>query len=139
MPIQNLPVWTFEPNWTNSVTETFEWNTRILKSVDGSEQRAALRALPWITYEFTVAVAGTMRQYLDQMLVTHGAGTWYLPLFHEASSIDADAPAGSTHWGTIMGIGLSLMLGATVLMASIAYSFQHYFEYQVEEARKISQ
>jgi hypothetical protein len=31
------------------------------------------------------------------------------------------------------------MLGATVLMASIAYSFQHYFEYQVEEARKISQ
>lgn len=95
MPIQNLPVWTFEPNWTNSVTETFEWNTRILKSVDGSEQRAALRALPWITYEFTVAVAGTMRQYLDQMLVTHGAGTWYLPLFHEASSIDADAPAGS--------------------------------------------
>ena len=53
--------------------------------------------------------------------------------------LPADAPAGSTHWGTIMGIGLSLMLGATVLMASIAFSFQHYFEYQVEEARKISQ
>jgi hypothetical protein len=26
-----------------------------------------------------------------------------------------------------------------VLMASLAYSFQHYFEYQIEEARKISQ
>ena len=34
---------------------------------------------------------------------------------------------------------LALMVGAGVLMASIAYSFQHYFEYQVEEARKISQ
>ena len=51
----------------------------------------------------------------------------------------AEAPAGRTHWGTIIGVGLSLMLGATVLMASLAYSFQHYFEYQVEEARKISQ
>ena len=51
----------------------------------------------------------------------------------------SDDPAGQTHWGTIFAIALSLMLGATVLMASIAYSFQHYFEYQVEEARKISQ
>jgi hypothetical protein len=34
---------------------------------------------------------------------------------------------------------LSLLVGATVLMASIAYSFQSYFEYQVEESRKISQ
>ena len=53
--------------------------------------------------------------------------------------LPGEADAGRTHWGTIFGVGLSLMLGATVLMASIAYSFQHYFEYQVEEARKISQ
>ncbi|MEG2046303.1 MAG: hypothetical protein RR100_05575, partial [Comamonas sp.] len=51
----------------------------------------------------------------------------------------ADAEPGRTHWLTVFGIGLSLMLGATVLMASLAYSFQHYFEYQIEEARKISQ
>ena len=31
------------------------------------------------------------------------------------------------------------MFGAGVLMASIAFSFQHYFEYQVEEGRRISQ
>ena len=52
---------------------------------------------------------------------------------------EPEASAGQTHWGTIFAIALSLMMGATVLMASIAYSFQHYFEYQVEEARKISQ
>lgn len=52
---------------------------------------------------------------------------------------DAQAPAGQTGWPTIFAIALSLMVGAAVLMASIAYSFQHYFEYQVEEARKISQ
>lgn len=51
----------------------------------------------------------------------------------------AQTPAGQTRWATIFGVSLALMVGATVLMASIAYSFQHYFEYQVQEARKISQ
>lgn len=50
-----------------------------------------------------------------------------------------DAPAGHTDWLTIGAIALSLLVGTTVLMASIAFSFQHYFEYQVEEARRISQ
>lgn len=45
----------------------------------------------------------------------------------------------SSGWGAVIGVGLSLMVGATVLMATIAFSGQRYFEYQVEEARKISQ
>ncbi|MEX8192040.1 NINE protein [Comamonas guangdongensis] len=53
--------------------------------------------------------------------------------------LPADTASGQTRWATIFAVALSLMLGAAVLMASIAYSFQHYFEYQVEEARKISQ
>jgi hypothetical protein len=51
----------------------------------------------------------------------------------------ADAPAGRTNWFTVFAIALSLLVGTTVLMASIAFSFQRYFEYQIEEARKISQ
>ncbi|MBC5766016.1 TM2 domain-containing protein [Ramlibacter albus] len=50
-----------------------------------------------------------------------------------------DADAGGTSWFTIFAIVLSLMIGAGVLMASIAFSFQRYFEYQVEEGRRISQ
>jgi hypothetical protein len=49
------------------------------------------------------------------------------------------APAGATNWFTIAAVVLSLMIGTAVLMASIAFSFQRYFEYQVEEGRKISQ
>ncbi|MCD2513123.1 hypothetical protein [Comamonas endophytica] len=55
------------------------------------------------------------------------------------NSGSADGGSGRTHWGTVLAIVLSLMLGATVLMASLAYSFQHYFEYQIEEGRRISQ
>jgi TM2 domain len=47
--------------------------------------------------------------------------------------------AGATNWATIFAIVLSLLIGTTVLMASIVYSFQRYFEVQIEEARKISQ
>jgi hypothetical protein len=54
-------------------------------------------------------------------------------------TLPADAPGGATGWLTIAAVVLSLLVGATVLMASIAFSFQRYFEYQVEEGRKISQ
>jgi hypothetical protein len=42
-------------------------------------------------------------------------------------------------WGAVIGVVLALMLGAGVLMATIAFSGQRFFEYQIEEARKISQ
>lgn len=51
----------------------------------------------------------------------------------------ADAQAGQTSWFTIGAIACSLLVGAAVLLSSIAFSFQRYFEYQIEEARKISQ
>ena len=50
-----------------------------------------------------------------------------------------EASSGGTHWLTIGAIVLSLLLGTTVLMSSIVFSFQRYFEYQVEQARLISQ
>ena len=52
---------------------------------------------------------------------------------------EPEAPPGRTNWFTIFAIAASLMIGTAVLMASIAFSFQRYFEYQIEEARKISQ
>lgn len=50
-----------------------------------------------------------------------------------------EAAPGQTQWLTVGAIVASLMVGTAVLMASLAFSFQHYFEYQIEEARKISQ
>jgi hypothetical protein len=50
-----------------------------------------------------------------------------------------DAPPGKSNWLTIFAIIMSLMIGTVCLMSSIVYSFQKYFEYQIEEGRKISQ
>jgi len=52
---------------------------------------------------------------------------------------EPQAQAGQTNWLTIGAIVVSLLIGATVLMSSIVFSFQRYFEYQIEEAQKISQ
>ncbi len=49
------------------------------------------------------------------------------------------ASAGDTSWLTIAAVVMSLFVGSTALMASIAYGFQGYFEYQIEESRKLSQ
>ncbi|MDN3921928.1 NINE protein [Roseateles violae] len=42
-------------------------------------------------------------------------------------------------WGTIIGVIACLMIGGTVLMTTIAFSAQRYFESQVEAAQAISQ
>lgn len=48
-------------------------------------------------------------------------------------------PEHRTGWGAVLGVIVALMVGAGVLMATIAYGFQRYFEAQIEEARRISQ
>jgi hypothetical protein len=47
--------------------------------------------------------------------------------------------AGGTNWYTIAAIVLSLMIGTGVLMATLAWGFYNYFNWQVEEGRKISE
>jgi hypothetical protein len=52
---------------------------------------------------------------------------------------DSVNPAGRTQWGTIIGIVIALLFGTTVMMSSLVFSLQRYFEYQIEAARLISQ
>ncbi len=51
----------------------------------------------------------------------------------------ADASPGQSNWLTIAALVCALFVGTTVLMASLAYSMQRYFEYQVEQAQLLSQ
>lgn len=46
----------------------------------------------------------------------------------------ADSSQGETGMLTVVGLATALFLGTTVLMASLAFSFQRYFEYQLEAA-----
>ena len=46
--------------------------------------------------------------------------------------------ARATRWLPVLGVIAALMIGATALMATIAFGGQRFFEYQIEEAKKIS-
>nr|WP_316644280.1 hypothetical protein [uncultured Roseateles sp.] len=48
----------------------------------------------------------------------------------------ASAPSG---WAAIIAVVLSLLLGGTALMATIAFGSQRYFESQVEASQELSQ
>lgn len=51
----------------------------------------------------------------------------------------ADSSAGTSNALAIVVLVLAMLTGTTAFMASLAFGFQRYFEYQVDEARKISQ
>lgn len=48
--------------------------------------------------------------------------------------LNVETPAGRSNWFTIFGVAAALFIGATALLASIAFTFQHYFEYQADRA-----
>ena len=51
----------------------------------------------------------------------------------------SETVAGNTNWLTIGAVVFALLFGTISLMSSIVFSFQRYFEYQVEESKKLSQ
>jgi len=79
-----------------------------------------------------LTVASTMLQAIVYGLMPDEA--WHQR--HNAGQAQGLAPSG---WAAIIGVILALLVGATVLMSTIAFSGQRFFEFQIEEARKISQ
>ncbi len=47
----------------------------------------------------------------------------------------ADAAPGQTNWLTVGALVCALFVGTATLMASLAFSFQRYFEYQTEAVK----
>jgi hypothetical protein len=57
----------------------------------------------------------------------------------EQAQTPASHGAGRGNWLTVVGVASSLFVGSTALVGALAYSFQRYFEWQIELARQISQ
>jgi hypothetical protein len=47
-------------------------------------------------------------------------------------------PLEPTRWGPVLGVIAALMVGATALMATVAFTGQRFFEWQAEQAQKIT-
>jgi hypothetical protein len=49
---------------------------------------------------------------------------------------DPQDAAGRTNWLTVFALVLSMLVGTTAMLSSLAYGFQRYFESQISEADK---
>jgi hypothetical protein len=87
----------------------------------------------WLAPLLGIAIAISAIHTLYWGLLPHAVWNQrYNPGFDELS------PSGLTNWLTVGALVISMMLGTTALLSSLAYGFQRYFESQIEEARKIA-
>jgi len=92
---QRIIAFAFAPNWQRGITESLEWQTEILSSEQGHEQRRALRETPRRSVQADFLIEGTERRRFESALNEWGARTWALPVWTDALYLDADLPAGS--------------------------------------------
>jgi hypothetical protein len=114
MALENLPVWSFRPNWSDGVLESLEWSTEVMTSPTGAEQRNALRLSPRRFFEITVNPWQTDRQYFEVMLNKFGRSDWYVPVWHDVELLQESIAEGAT----IIPIDLNyreFMPGASVI------------------------
>lgn len=115
--------------WVHPVVAAVGWYGVQRVRLYGQDDQLAWLLVPWLG--FTLAATSLTAIYYGLM----APEKWNAR--HNPTT--PDAAAGRTNWLTIGAIVLALLFGTIALMSSLAFSFQRYFEYQVEEARKISQ
>ena len=78
-------------------TEILQWNTQILYSADGSEQRVGLRKVPRqiFTYEYPLASDAEVAR-MDAILHYNAKRLWYIPIWPEQTIHTANLAAGAT-------------------------------------------
>ena len=121
--------WTDPWAWVHPVVAAFGWYGVERVRVYGQDDQLAWVLVPLLG--FTLAATALTAIFYGLM----AAEKWNA----RHNSAVPDARAGNTGWLTIGAVVFALLLGSVALVSSVAFSFQRYFEYQIEEARKISQ
>ena len=115
--------------WTHPLIAAIGWWGVYRVRLYGQDDQIAWLLIPLLG--FTLAGTSITAIYY-RLMATEKWNALYNPA-------RPDTTSGNTNWLTIGAVVFALLFGAITLMSSIAFSFQRYFEYQVEEARKISQ
>ncbi len=91
----------------------------------GIEDHMSWLLIPWIGLS---AAASSLMAIVYGLMETEKWNIRYNP------GSPPEGTAGSSGWLTIIGVVIALMLGATVLLSSLAFSLEHFFEYQAQSA-----
>lgn len=95
VPLADLPVWSFDADWSDDVLERYMFLTDVLASNSGAEQRRGVRATPRRQLEFNVMFAGQERSFFDLALQNLGGSDFLFPLYPDGSRTTADVTFGA--------------------------------------------
>lgn len=84
-----VTMWPFLPDWSEPVSQRFEWATDILTSNTGAEQRRALRLSPRRFYSSRFVMFEADRPYFDMMMAGNGSGIFAIPIWPEMQKLVA--------------------------------------------------
>lgn len=112
------PIWNAAPDWSAAVTETLSWQTDVLTSPTGAEQRIARRMTPRRLFEFTVELTGTERRAFENLLWLAGGSVWDLPVFPDVATLQTPVTASAT-FIPVETAGRDFIAGDNVLIQSL--------------------
>lgn len=124
-------LWPFGPNWARGIDDSLEWNTSVLTSFDGSEQRIRMRSKPRRRLEYDFTVTKTDTQRFDNILWGWQNRMFAVPQWMYGSALTAQAVAGTT----------SLSLSTTdrgFIAGEIAVLYASPSSYEVVEVATVS-
>lgn len=111
-------------SWLQLIT-TLIGTSGVLRARDiGLDDHMSWLLIPWVGLS---AAAAALTAIVYGLMDTEKWNTRFNP------ALAKDDSAGESSWLTIGGVVIALLLGATALLSSLAFSFQRYFEYQAEE------
>ncbi|MBT9551196.1 MAG: hypothetical protein IV088_10140 [Hydrogenophaga sp.] len=116
--------------WLHPIAAALGWWGVERVQTYGQDDQLSWVLIPFLGASIAVACLAAIVYALSDRAKWNG---WFNP------GLDSEAAAGGTNWLTIGALVLALLVGTTAFMGSLAFGIQHYFEYQIEEAKKISQ
>lgn len=90
-----MVVFSFPPDARGDIVETLAWQTDVLRSTSGAEQRRALRLAPRRSFSFGVTVAAAKRTLFDLTIQAAGGAELALPIWPDGQSLQAPLAAGA--------------------------------------------
>lgn len=84
-------IWPFRIEWSRGVSESLEWNTAILMSPIGAEQRFANRTAPRRYFEYRFTLTREDRSYFDLLMQNGMAEEWLIPVAADGVSMPPSA------------------------------------------------
>lgn len=120
----DLPVWSFDCDWTNDVLERFVFYTDIMASNNASEQRRAIRTTPRRQFDVGAQPNFNERSYFDLFVNALGAGDFMLPIYHDITKLGAAIAPGSDVVVAVDTTGREFVQGGYALLRKNALAYE---------------